>query len=93
MTTADLDPKTVASIRANGERVIVDTDAGWRTGVRGRDIFSIGMCFGRMTITEDDQVFHDMIGNRPTYSREEAWAEIARLEGCIEDIHQTLNRL
>lgn len=93
MTLDILPPDVLAKIRANSEPVIVDTEAGWRTGVRGLDIFSMGNCFGSFTITEDDQVFHSMIGNRPTFNREEAQDKVIDLENRARDMMQTLERL
>lgn len=93
MTTTDLDLAITAKIRANAEPVIVDTQEGWRTGVRGCDLFTMGCMIGRLTITEDDQVFHSMLGSRPTFNREEAYSRVSDLEAEAREIQQTIDRL
>ncbi len=93
MTTDDIDPTILAKIRANAEAVIVDTQDGWRLGVRGLDTFIMGNCFGRLTITEDDQVFHSMVGSRPTYNLEEAYNQVADLAGKAAEITRAINRM
>ncbi len=93
MTTQDIDPAILASIREGAEQVIVDTDEGWRLGVRGQGLFAMGSCLGRLTITEDDRVYHSMLGSRPTFTRQEALDEVGKLEERVREILQTLDRM
>lgn len=93
MTTQDITPSILANIRDGAEPVIVDTEAGWRMGVRGKGCYVLGNALGRMTVTEDDQVFHSMLGSRPTFSRREALDEVAYLESRAHEMMQLLNRL
>ena len=93
MTTDDIDLTTLAKIRNNSEPVIVDTSEGWRIGIRGFDLFAFGSCLGRLTITEDNQVFHSMMGSRPTFNREEAYSEVSDLEMRAHQIQQEIDRL
>lgn len=93
MTTQDINPEIIASIREGAESVLVDTEEGWRIGVRSKGIYRMGACLGRMTITEDDQVFHSMVGSRPTFTRQEALDEIARLEDRAAEMDRELQRM
>ncbi len=86
MTALDIDPAILADIRANSEPVIVDTEHGWRRGVRGRGLYGMGHVLGRMTITDEGEVYHSMLGSRPTYTK-------AELERKCEDVESELDYL
>ncbi len=59
---------------------------GWRRGVRGRGLYAIGSCLGRLTITDEGEVYHSLMGSRPTYTR-------AELESKCEDVEAELDYL
>lgn len=77
--TADrLDPAIIAQIRANAERVVAKTDHGYQPGVRGRDLFTMMGCMGYITLTDEGEVYHSMVGSVPVFNREELDVEITR---------------
>jgi len=83
MTTADIDPAILESIRANCERVMVKTDSGYHLGRRGLDLFGMYNCLGRFTITDSGEVYFSALGSRPTFSLDELFAQIRDAETAL----------
>ena len=90
--TADrIDPAIIAAIRADCERVVAKTDTGFKLGVRGKHLFGIGACLGRMTLTDDGEAYHSMVGSVPVYNRDELMAEVNRVVHEAAETHAALS--
>lgn len=91
MTTLDIEPSMLAQIRDGAEEVVVDTEDGYRRGVRSKGFFTLGPCLGRITICDNGEAYHSMIGARPTFSRAEFEAKIASAEAELVYMKESLS--
>lgn len=77
-------PEDLAHIRDGGEPVVVEIAPGiYRAGMRGKGLYRMGACIGSLTATEDDEVFHSMMGAKPTFDATQLAAEIAKTEAKL----------
>lgn len=93
LTTDRIEPTMLAAILKEAEPVIVDTESGWQFGRRSQGIYTMFNCMGRITVTEKDEVYHSMVGSRPTYSRVEMVAKIDEIRTRLAAMDAALTLL
>lgn len=95
MTTADIEPTQLATIRGGTfERVVVQTrERGWQLGRRYDALYMAYNCIGRFTITDNDEVYHSMLGAVPTYNAVELGAAQKAAQEQADDLYGLLSLL
>lgn len=88
-TTADIEPTMLANLRAGTfERVVVKThDHSWLLGRRYDALIRMFNCLGRLTIVDDDTIYHSMAGSVPTYNAAELSEVYRKAQDEVEVLH------
>lgn len=84
MTTADIEPAILAALREGAEPVIAKTVTGYKPGVRSEGLYAVFGALGRMTVTDDGEVYHSMLGSVPVYTQAEMVEAIKKAEDDVQ---------
>lgn len=93
MTTTDIEPSLLVQMREGSEPVIAKTERGYQRGVRSKGLWTLGCCLGRMTITEEGEVYHSMLGSVPVWTVTELAIDIAKEQGALDLKREALAQL